>query len=180
MRIVKKIKNATAMAYQLGAGSQEEKNFINEGKIKRNDDGIYEIFSQEANSDKGEIVKKGDYFKIDKSGYPYPNSKQYFEENHKCIGENLYEQIAKPLFAWCFGDEKGEEIQFLIDKKGLILNYENLSAFFEAPLWGTILTANSDAVLIFYEIERDENGNIFDASFNFVAKDEFEKTYKFI
>ena len=51
---------------------------------------------------------------------------------------------------------------------------------FSAPLWGSILTAAADAVLVIYGLERDSSGRIVDAEFNFVAKPEFDLTYSFI
>ena len=42
------------------------------------------------------------------------------------------------------------------------------------------MSAARDAVLIFYSITRDEQGDIVDADFNFVAREEFNQTYRFI
>ena len=49
--------------------------------------------------------------------------------------------------------------------------------YFNAFLWGAPLSAGKDAVLIFYSIKRDIDGNIYDADFNFITREEFEKTY---
>ena len=40
-----------------------------------------------------------------------------------------------------------------------------------------MLTAARDAVIVFYELEYDAGGEIVEADFNFVAKDEFDKVY---
>lgn len=73
---------------------------IEEGAIKKNPDGTYELFSQEAVSATGEIANAGDYFKVDSvegHHYPYPNSKDFFEENHIHVSGDVYEQKGKPL-----------------------------------------------------------------------------------
>ena len=77
-----------------------EATLIREGAIKKRQDGTYELFSQEAVNGTGEIAKAGDYFKVDivdGRHYPYPNSKQFFEENHIHIAGDEYEQKEKPL-----------------------------------------------------------------------------------
>ena len=47
-------------------------------------------------------------------------------------------------------------------------------------LWGTVLKADNDAVIIFYSIEYDDNNNIKDVDFNFVERGEFERTYNIV
>ena len=51
---------------------------------------------------------------------------------------------------------------------------------FRAPLWSSILTAAADAVLVIYGLERDSSGRIVDVVFNFVARAEFDLTYRFV
>ena len=67
-------------AWQLGAGTEMEKEMVAQGKIKRRKDGTYEVFSMEATGETGQIAKAGDYFKLDDSGKPYPNDKAFFEK----------------------------------------------------------------------------------------------------
>ena len=81
---------------------------------------------------------------------------------------------------WTAEDEICPEITFLMEEKGLTLEPGHPECFFQAPLWGTKLSAARDAVLVFYETERDSEGNICDAEFNFVDREEFEKTYEVI
>lgn len=49
--------------------------------------------------------------------------------------------------------------------------------YFNAHLWGADLSAAEDAVVVFYGVERNEAGEIADISFNFVAWEEFRRTY---
>lgn len=180
MRSAIKNVNAKVIAFQLGQGSEMEKALLKAGRVIQFSNGIYEVFSQEATGTHGEKAYAGDYVKIDSAGFPYPNRREFFEENHRRVGENEYEQIAKPLSAWCFGDPDNEIICFLVRKKDLVVDTNNPEQCFSAPLWGTMLTARRDAVIVFYKVDRDESGNIIDVDFNFVARDEFDKTYSFI
>ena len=163
MRSVIKKAGKIVQGYKLGEKNAVIDALIAEGKIKQKKDGSYELFSQEAVNGIGEVAYPGDYVKIDSKGYPYPNSREFFEKNHRHIAGNDYEQMPKPLEAWTAEDA--------------MLNEEVSEKYFEAPLWGSILSAAKDAVLIFYRIDRDADGKITDADFNFVARDEFERTY---
>lgn len=78
------------------------------------------------------------------------------------------------------GDPVGPEVRYLMEHKGLTLCGDDPERYFRAPLWETELTAARDAVLVFYRILRDEGGEIRDAEFNFVARDEFDKTYEMV
>lgn len=177
------IKNTGKMveAFELGAGSEMERKLIEEGKIclHEGEVSIYELFSQESNSGSGEIAMAGDFFKVDKAGYPYPNARDWFFENHRHVEGDTWEQLPKKLLAWESSDELTPEVQFLIDHKGLKLNAENPEQFFGAELWGAWLTAAADAVLIFYSVSYNEDGTVSDADFNFVARAEFEATYHY-
>ena len=137
------------------------------------------IVSGEAVVDYGEEAKSGDYFKIDSSGYPYPNEKQWFERNHKPVDieNNQYEQIPQPLEAWEVGRGDNEVISWLVENGRLKIDENNKDAYFSANLWGSDLTSPSDSVVIFYGVDRDREGNIQDVDFNFVARDEFDRTY---
>lgn len=147
------------------------------GKIIKTVPGKYEVFSQEATGKSGEQACDGDFIKIDSTGSPYPNKQDFFLENHRQVGENSYEQIPKVLYAWRGEEPMCEELEFLVDKKGLVLDEQSEEGYFQAPLWGTVLSAARDAVIVFYEITRNKDGKITDADFNFVEKTEFDRTY---
>lgn len=176
-----KTEGKKCQAYELGAGSEMELNLIKEGKICRIGNGAYELFSQESKSGSGQLANEGDYFKVDNAGYPYPNKREWFFQNHRHLKGDTYEQLPKALLAWESTDEVTPEVQFLIDNKGLKLDPENPEKYFGAKLWGAWLTAASDAVLIFYRVSYDETtGKVTDASFNFVARNEFNASYRYV
>ena len=175
-----KLKGKIVSAWKLGDNTETEQKLLREGKLKITDNGEYEVFSREATCGTGEIAFAGDYIKLDSMGFPYPNSSLFFESHHRHIDGELYEQIPTPVYVWFIDDGMCEEIEFLIKSKGLQFNIENPEAYFSAPLWGTILTAGSDAAIQFYSIDRDVDGKITDADYNFVAFNEFMKTYRFL
>lgn len=170
-------KTVVIKAYRLGEKNSTVDKLIEKGKIRLTEGGNYEVFSQETGGTSGEIAYAGDYIKIDSSGSPYPNSREFFEENHVAVGYGAYRQKAKEVSVWMDGDPINEEVRYLIEHKGLTLNEDMPDRYFQAPLWGTRLSASRDAVIVFYQIQWDENGEIADAEFNFVARDEFDKTY---
>lgn len=45
-----------------------------------------------------------------------------------------------------------QEIEFLIQHKGLVINEQEEADYFVAPLWGTTETAAKDAVIVFTEL----------------------------
>ena len=165
-------------AWELGAGSEKEQEMIRRGKIRAHPDGTYELFSQETSEGKGQMAKTGDYFKVDDTGSPYPNRRGWFLENHRHLEEDWYLQQSKPLKIWRKDDPECEEIRFLLDRKILFIHPENPQRYFSARLWGTEETAPSDAVIVFFSVERDPEGNITGINFNFVVKDYFEKYYR--
>lgn len=173
-----KIEGKKIKAYILGQNTDMEKKMIKEGKIKKIEDG-YEIFSQEVKGNKGEKAKIGDYFKVDNDHYPYPNEKEWFEKNHRCIGNDLYEQVPKELDSWEYGQTITEEIKFLLDNQKLKINENLPEKFFEAFLWGSLLHAAKDSVVVLYSVDRNEEGSITSIDFNFITRKEFEKTYKY-
>ena len=177
MRLVIKKKGTVVKAVKLSDDSVKVKELIEQGLIRKLDSDTYEIFSLEAKDGEGEIAKKGDYIKFSSDGIPYPNDAYFFEKNHRHIAGDEYEQIPKVLKAWTVQDEMNEYIEFLIREKGLELREDDYEKYFNAFLWGAPLSAAKDSVLIFYSIKRDIDGNIFDADFNFITRDEFEKTY---
>lgn len=176
---VQKNQGKVVKAFVLGAGSALEQKMIEEGKIVLHENGEYEIFSQEANSGAGEVAVAGKYCKIDNKGRPYPNDPEYFIPNHRHIEGDEYEQIPQPLAAWEATEEKDEVVQYLIDTGKLVISEDDESKYFGAMLWGAWLTAAKDAVVIFYDVKRDEEGNITFVDFNFVAREEFNLTYHY-
>lgn len=181
MKVIKKQGNIIE-AYRLGEESEKMQELLNKGLVVEKQAGIYEVFSQEAVNGKGEIAYVGEFLKIDSKGMPYPNKIEYFLNNHRRLGENKYEQIPKSLEAWTCTEEQElcEEILYLMEEKGLVIDKENENAYYTAPLWGTLLSAAKNAVIIFYKIERADDGKILDIDFNFVERNEFEKTYQVI
>lgn len=155
-----------------------EDEMVREGKIRRRDDGRYEIFSQEATGGAGEIAEPGDYFKIDFKGAPYPNGRIAFESRHIPVGGDWYEQIAPPLTIWMAGDPPCEAVDWLLSEGKLRVHPDEPDRYFSAELWGTNETAAKDAVIVLYAVERDETGAIGHIDFNFVERGEFERTYE--
>lgn len=180
MKKVMKKTGKEVLAYKLSTDCDVLDRLMQAGKLKRKEDGTFEVFSREVMDGIGELAYAEDYIKIDNGGYPYPNSAKFFEENHRQIEGNRYVQITKPLDAWFASEGMCPEIQFLIEHKGLVIRESLPERYFEAPLWGTLLSAAKDAVIIFYELKRDSDGTILDADFNFVAREEFVKTYDII
>ena len=180
MRKVRKKEEKIIYAYRLGAGSEVERTMILEGKIRKTADGSYEIFSSEAHNGTGEQAKPGDYFKVDGLGNPYPNEKEWFEARHVLAGANCYRQKLETYDAWEVGDPVSEPLQYLLDQHLLKIQTEDTASYFTAKIWGTELTAARDAVLVFYQIERDKTGMIRDVDFNLVARSEFERTYEYV
>lgn len=182
MRKAIKNKGKIVKAYCLGAGSAMEASLLTQGSLRIREDGTYELFSQEAKNGKGEIAYKGDYFKVDHKedgDYPYPNSKAYFEANHRKSDRDAdtYEQIPKPLEIWQAVDPVNDVISFLLERGRLTIKADDDKHYFNAFLWGTDLSAAKDATIVFYKVERDAAGMIADVDFNFVAKAEFERDY---
>lgn len=177
-----KDKGKLVQAYQLGGGSTVINKLIESGRIENLGDGKYAIYSQEAVNGTvgGEVAKAGDWIKIDGSGCPYPNDKVYFEANHCHLEGDTYEQIPKPLQAWDAECEMCPEVVFLVTKKGLVINETSTEQRYSAELWGTKEVAAADAVIVFYDISRDNNGCIIDADFNFVERGEFNRTYRVV
>lgn len=180
MRIAIKNQKKTINAWQLGAGSEVEQRLLQEGKLVFHAPDRYEVFSQEATGKVGETAVAGDYIKIDSSGYPYPNNKDFFEANHTQLAGDEYIQVPNQLSVWFLGDPEENVICFLLHNRGLRIDPQNDEACFSAPLWGTTLVAKSDAAIVIYSITRDDSGNISDVDFNFVSRDEFDLTYQIV
>ena len=179
LRVIKKKENRV-LAYQLGSDSAAIQNMVDTGKIIYRGDGIYEIHSRETLHGEcgGEIALTGDWVKIDGEGYPYPNSKNYFEAHHSHVTGDIYEQIPEPLYAWEQECEWCPEMEFLVKSRGLQIDHTSFEKRYTAELWGTLETAAADAVIVFYSISCEKEGKVAAADFNFVERGEFERTYR--
>lgn len=175
MRQIRKKEGKIIQAYCLGEDHPVIERLIGEGKIQPADVGRWRVFSQEATE--GEVAESGDYVKLDSSGMPYPNTRAFFLKNHRHISGDDYEQIPRWLNAWCLEDGMCPEVRFLIEHKGLVIDEESEEACFRAPLWGDLLSAAKDAVIVFYELEYDSGHEVVEADFNFVARNEFDRVY---
>lgn len=177
---VMKNQGKTVHAYRLGQSHPVLDELMNNKQIVDLHNGSYEVFSQEAvngNSGHGQLAEAGDWVRIDGAGYPYPSRDDWFRANLRHCGGDSFEQIPKALTAWTADQPMCPEVQFLIAHKGLVIDETNSKQYFSAILWGTLESAQRDAVLVFYCISRDEAGNIIDADFNFVERAEFDRTY---
>ena len=172
--------NTKRQAWEFGAGSDMEKQLISSGRVIAHEDGSYEVFTKEATEGKGQMAKTGDYFKVDEEGFPSPCEKDWFEENHTHIEGDWYIQTAKPLKIWRKDDPETEEIRYLLEIGALTIHSEDPVKYYSAYLWGTMETAPDDAVIVFYAVNRDEDGNIGSVTFNFVDADYFKDHYKII
>ena len=176
MRVIKK-EGKRVKAYRLGDGSPVLEDLERRGLLLRRADGLWEIFSREAVNGGGQLAKTGDYVKLDGDGCPYPNDAAFFKENHRHAAGDEYEQLPKLLDAWSVEEGENDLICFLMAEKGLVLDPAHPERFFSAPLWGTLESAARDAVVVFYRVDRDGDGRVTDAEFNFVARSEFERDY---
>ena len=124
MYIVIKNKGKMVNAYQLGSDNAVIKELMDNGKICDLGNGSYAIYSQEAVNGAvgGEKAIAGDWIKLDSTGSPYPNDKEFFEANHRHIEGDTFEQFPKPLVAWDAQLKMCPEIVFLAEKKGLIID----------------------------------------------------------
>lgn len=88
----------------------------------------------------------------------------------KCISKGS----GKEVLVWESSDELTPEVQFLLERKGLKLNYENPLKFFESEF----STASSFSVLIIHDILYKDNNQIADADFSLVSSAEFVVNYQ--
>ena len=167
-------------AWELGAGSETEKEMLRCGKIIAHPDGMYELFTEESAEGKGQMAKAGDYFKVEDRGFPCPNEREFFLSNHQHLEGEWYHQTARPLKIWRLGDPPCEELRFLLDRGILSVCPENPDRCFSAFLWGTTETAPADAVIIFYYAEKDPEGTISRIDFNFVSAGYFSTHYRIL
>ena len=175
--ISRAIKKRTGLqAWQLGQGSAMEKRLIASGKIVLHENGQYELFSQET-KEKGEIANAGDYFKVDSHGFPYPNTREMFEQGHRLIQDDWYEQLAQPVRVHLESDPSCEELEYLLSTSKLRVHPEDPEHYYSASLWGTEETAPRSSVIVFYSVDRNAEGEITHIDFNFVEREEFRRTY---
>ncbi len=167
-------------AWQLGKNTPMERKLIRQGRIRKREDGLYELFSLEATGRVGQIASAGDYFKVDPPGCPYPNRLDVFERSHRHIEADWYEQIAAPVQIWMAYDPECEEIDYLLASGQLRIHPDDPARYFSAKLWGTEETAARNAVIVLYEIERDDEGVIRSVDFNFVERGYFDRTYDIV
>lgn len=177
MRYAKK-RQSSFIAFCLGSSNPLEKELMKTGRIKQNCDEEYEVFSQEAKDGKGEIVHRGDYVKIDSKGFPYPNSKEFYESKCINVGENLYQQISSLVEVWFADDPICDFVAFLLKVERLHINEADNDRYFQAYLWGAPLSAARDSAVIAYSVTRNTEGEVIDVDFNFVVRDEFERLYE--
>ena len=180
---IKKKSGKIVQAYKLGTETERLDQLIVEGKIIDLRNGSFEVFSQEAvksESGHGQVAYAGDWIRLDGAGYPYPSKNEWFQENMRHIHGDDYEQIPNELVGWTADMDKCPEVDFLIREKGLELVEDNYEKYFRASLWGNPEAADRNAVLVFYNINYDNNGSVVDAEFNFVERTEFDQTYDVI
>ena len=165
-----------SQAWRLGDHADPEQALTAQGRIRLRPGGIYELFSREATGDTGQLAQAGDYFKVDSAGYPYPIRRDAFEATHTPLGDGLYRETPRPLPIWTAEEPMNDAVRFLLDTGALLLRPEDPAHFFSASLWGATETAARDAVILLHAIRRDGDGQVAQVDFNFVARDEFEKT----
>lgn len=174
------IKTATELdAYRLGSGTTMEQKLLREGKLNKLPDGSYLVFSRETDA-QGQVAQPGDYIKVDSAGFPYPNRRAYFESCHTHLGGTRYRQQASPLNAWTVSEPMCPEIAFLLERGLLRMDETDEDHYFRAFLWGAELFAARDAVIVFDQVTRDENGTVTDVQFHFLAWAEFLITYRIV
>lgn len=164
-------------AWCLGAGTEMESLMITQGRIIREGIDHYRVCSQES-PDEGQLVPAGDYFKVDSTGAPYPNSRECFLQNHTHIEGDWYWQTAPVLKAWCREEEMCPEVDYLIQCGRLRIDENNPERYFSAFLWGAELHAAADGVIIFDHRETPED--LASIGLRFITREEFGLTYRIV
>lgn len=176
MRVIKKC-DTPAVCFRLGENSELEKKLTADKKLKQRDDGSYEVVSRETLPEgPGEKAAAGDAVKLDSGSFPYPVKWENFLRNHECRNGQWY-QIPQVREAWCADRPKDKTVQDLLNSKKLVIDPTNDERYFSAFLHDTWLYAKKDTVVVFYETEFDLDGNLLRADFNFVAREEFDRSY---
>ena len=186
MHKVRKKDGNRVMAWQLGKHSVMEQTLIENKKIILRKDNCYELASLEAvrSGHSGEIANLGDWFRVEQMDgelYPYPISNTYFNQNFRHIFDDEFEVIPKTIDAWFADSKLCVEVEYLIRTGQLIITESDLEHYFLATnLWGTTLSAPQNSVILFYEIRRTQEGEIFFIDWNLVARFAFERDYLII
>ena len=176
MRKVKKF-NMRVKAFELGKDTPIEKEFIASGKIIKHRE-YYEIFSKESGQT-GQFARIGDFVKIDNDNDPYPNKREDFLSQHNHIEGYYYVQIPRELLSWTYEDDRDDIIKYLLKTKKLLLDIDSENSFYQAKLWGTILTAKKDDIILVYNVTKADE-KIISVDFNLVDKGEFNLTYEYM
>ena len=178
MTVIKKA--VPAQACCLGEGSAMEQALLDGGRLRRLHDGGWEVFTQESGGRNGQLAQSGDYVKLDSQGFPYPNRRAFFLAKHTRLPDGRYLQKREPLTAWQAGEPLNEPMRFLLERDLLRIDTADPARYFACEQWGAELTAASDAVVLFYKVERDAGGAVADVSFNFVTREVFDATYEIL
>lgn len=165
-------------AWCLGEDTEMERLLIAQGRISREGDGSYRVRSQE-NGTEGQVVPAGDYFKVDSTGAPYPNSREFFLANHTHIAGDLFLQTSPVLKAWCREAPMCPEVELLLGSGRLRIDEKDPCHYFRAFLWGAWLHAAADGVIIFDRTEQLD-GKLLDVEFHFITREEFLLTYQIV
>ena len=176
---VEKICAEAVRACCLGENSPLEQELLRAGSLRRLADGGYEVFSREAADGKGERAEAGDFVKLDSASLPYPNTRALFLANH-VLRDGRYVQTPQILEAWDLSMPVPEEIRFLLDSGRLCIDESDPTRTFRAELWGAPLSAPRDAAVLYHKVCRGPDGRVESVSFRFVAREEFEKSYRVV
>ena len=177
-KFVIKNKPEVVEAWRLGDCSSKETELMKSNMIVRFGD-LFEVHSQEY-KEYGEPVMIGDYFKIDKAGYPYPIDKEYFLKTHRHIEGNRWEEFPEPIMAWESADAISPEVRFLMENKGLEIDPEHPDQFFKEKMNQDIyIAATATTLIIFNSVSYDNDGNVINANFEFLSRAEFERDYRY-
>lgn len=167
------------LAFCLGQGNSLEAQLMQQGLLKQTAPNLWEVLTREAQV-QGEVACDGDFIKLDSTGMPYPVKRDFFLANHVPQADGTWLQKCRPLRLWCRDEEPCQELQFLLDQGLLEYRPDQPEQAFRAFLFGTWQTAAADGVIIFDAVQYDTDGQLCRIDFHFVARDEFEKTYRIL
>ncbi len=160
----------------LGEGSDLEKALTEKNMLNRRPDGSWEVHTRESAGHRGEIAQTGDYVKLDVEGCPYPVEASVFLREHRRAKDG-YWQIPRKLEAWTADEPRTPILEWLLSTGRLKIAQNDPAHFYQAQLWGTQISAPVDAVLVFYHVSRNTDGDIMDVDFNFVDHEVFLLSY---
>lgn len=168
-------KTTKLQAWCLGENSPMERQLMAQGLLARQGD-TFLVYSRETRQEP-QVAQKGDYFKLDGSGCPYPNDRAFFLRQHTRLEEDWYLQKNPPIAAWTVEESMPAEIRWLLDTGRLTIDPENPEGYFSAILWGARLYGARDALVVLRQVRRGGSGEILDIEFYFLAREEFLGTY---